>query len=77
MRPTAQLLMVLPINNEDGKEFYIRKNGTIYSILQLLKNSRKNQEKSAFIKIAAQAFQAGYFLDIFLMFWGVFEARFL
>ena len=76
MCPTAQLLMVLPINNEDGKEFYIRKNGTIYSILQLLKNSRKNQQKSAFIKIAAQAFQAGDFLDIFLMFWGFLRLDF-
>ena len=28
------------------------------------------QEKSAFLKIAAQAFEAGDFLNIFLRFWG-------
>ena len=31
------------INSEDTKEFQIRKNAKVYSILLLLKSSRKNQ----------------------------------
>ena len=31
------------IYNEDTKEFYMRKNARIYSILQLLKSPRKNK----------------------------------
>ena len=38
------------INNEDKKEFLIRKNAKIYWIL----------------KLAAQAFEVGHFLNIFL-----------
>ena len=34
-------------------------------------------EKSAFLKITAQAFVAGDFLNILLRFWGVFTAHFL
>ena len=30
-----------------------------------------------FLKIAAQAFEAGDFLNIFLRFWGLFKAHFL
>ena len=36
----------------------------------------KRYEKSAFLKIAAQAFEAGDFLNIFLRFWG-FSGTFL
>ena len=34
-------------------------------------------ENSAVLKIAAQAFEAGDFLDIFLRFWGVLRLLFL
>ena len=38
------------INNEDRKEFQIRRNAKIYPIFYL-------QEKSAFLKVVAQAFE--------------------
>ena len=41
-------------NNEDRKEFYIRKNAKIYSILLTFKEL---PGKSAFLKIAVQAFE--------------------
>ena len=31
---------------------------------------KKNSEKSEFLKLSTQAFEAGDFLDIFLKFWG-------
>ena len=48
--------------NEEKKIFWIRKNSEMYSILGL-------QEKSTFLKIATQIFEAGDFLNIFLRFW--------
>ena len=48
-----------------------KKKAKIYLILSLLKSL---QEKSAFLKISAQAFETGDFLSIFLRFWG-FEAQ--
>ena len=42
-----------------------KKKAKIYLILSLLKSL---QEKSAFLKISAQAFETGHFLSIFLRF---------
>ena len=52
------------INNEERNKFQIRKNAQIYSIFKEL------QEKLAFTKITAHAFEAVNFLNIFLKFCG-------
>ena len=52
------------INNEDMKEFK-RKNNLLNFV-----TVKKLKEKSAFLKIAAEVFQAGAFLNIFFGFWG-------
>ena len=52
------------INNEDRKESDTRKN------LPYFVTFKELQQKSAFLKIKAQAFEAGDFLSIFLRFWG-------
>ena len=49
------------LNNEGRKEFQIRKKAKIYSIRGLGKIS---------VKVAAQAFETGDFLNIFLRFLG-------
>ena len=60
---------------ETGKRILNKKKAKIYLILSLLKTL---QEKSAFLKISAQAFEAGDFLNIFLRFldiWGSFSYK--
>ena len=52
---------------EIGKRILNKKKAKIYLILSLLKTL---QEKSAFLKISAQAFEAGDFLNILLTFLG-------
>ena len=39
--------------------------------------ARKIKEKSAFLKIASQAFQTGDFLNIFIRFWGFWGSLFI
>ena len=51
----------------ETKKILNNKKAKIYLILSLLKSL---QEKSAFLKISAQAFEAGDFLNIFLRFSG-------
>ena len=51
------------INNEDRKKFYKKK---CWNLLNFV-TSKELSEKSTFLQIAAPAFEAGDFLNIFLI----------
>ena len=63
--------MVLPLINKDIKE-----GKKWYNLLNFV-TFKELQEKSAFLKIAAHAFEARNFLNIYLKFCCFFEADFL
>ena len=72
--PTYLNRMILSLIMKTEDNFWIRKNAKIYSILWSYRASRK---KSAFLKIAAQAFEDGEISLTFSEGFGLSEAHFL